>query len=57
MATIDLTVFAGRGLYTTREEIAQIEEAGANRVILWLKQNDLATTLNQLEDYARDLLG
>jgi probable F420-dependent oxidoreductase len=56
MATIDLTVFAGPGKYTAREDIAEVGQAGANRVILWLKPGDLEGTLEHLEGCARDLL-
>ncbi len=54
--SLDFTVFAGRGLHTSREDIDRVAQAGVNRVILWLNEGDLETTLAQLEGFARDLL-
>jgi probable F420-dependent oxidoreductase len=56
MATIDITVFAGPGQYTTRDQHNQVAQVGANRTVVWLAEGDLAATLKQLEGYARELL-
>jgi len=34
----------------------QVEQAGANRTIRWHADGNLAATLKQLENYARNLL-
>lgn len=56
MSTLDLTAFSGPGQYSTKEHLQIVEQAGANRVVLWLAEGDLDATLKQLEGYARELL-
>lgn len=56
MSTIDITAFSGPGQYGTKEQIRMVEQAGANRVVLWLDRGTLDSTLKRLEGFAGDLL-
>jgi probable F420-dependent oxidoreductase len=54
--TLDFTVFGGEKQWRSAKEIHEFEQAGAHRIVLWLKHEDLNTALSDMEDIARSLL-
>ena len=54
--TLDFTVFGGEKQWRSAEEIREFERAGADRVVLWLKHENLNTVLSDMEDLARSVL-
>jgi probable F420-dependent oxidoreductase len=53
---LDFTVFGGEGQWRSAKDIREFERAGANRVVLWLKSEDLNTVLSEMEEMAREVL-
>lgn len=56
VGTLDITVFGSFGQWHTGEEIAALEQAGANRVTLWINAFDAEQTINEMESLAKELL-
>lgn len=54
---LDVSVFGLQGQWRTRDEVAALEAAGADRVIIWLQDVPLDEILKELEDLAAELLG
>jgi probable F420-dependent oxidoreductase len=52
----DFTAFGGEGQWRSKKEIQQFEGAGATRVVLWLKGQDLNSILPEMEDLASKVL-
>lgn len=52
LATIDFTVFGMHGQFRNPEEISGLGDAGANRVILWLKNLTLDDIRRELDELA-----
>jgi hypothetical protein len=52
-----ITVFALEQQWRTKPELKALQQAGANRVILWLLRHDLKSILDELEELARKVLG
>lgn len=51
-----VSVFGLQGQWRTREEVAALEAAGADRVIVWLADASLQEILAELEALAAELL-
>jgi probable F420-dependent oxidoreductase len=55
-STLDITVLGGPGQWRKGEEVAALEKAGANRVILWLSTRGTEGAVAEIETLAKDLL-
>lgn len=55
-STIDISVFGGMTQWRTREEVAALGKAGANRVVVWLLASDTGGAVKELETLAGELL-
>jgi probable F420-dependent oxidoreductase len=53
----DFTVFALEHQWRSKPEIQALQQAGANRVVLWILGADLNSILAELEDLAKKVLG
>jgi probable F420-dependent oxidoreductase len=53
---LDFTVFGTEGQWKSTKEIREFEQAGANRVVLWVGGQDLNSILPEMEDLARKVL-
>jgi probable F420-dependent oxidoreductase len=53
----DFTVFALEQQWRTKADLKALADAGANRVVLWILQPDLASILKELDELARTVLG
>jgi alkanesulfonate monooxygenase SsuD/methylene tetrahydromethanopterin reductase-like flavin-dependent oxidoreductase (luciferase family) len=51
-----VSVFGLQGQWRTRDEVAALEAAGADRVIVWLEDASLEEILKELETLAAELL-
>ncbi len=56
ISTIDFTVFGMHGQFRRPEQIKALEDAGAGRVILWLKNLELDDILQELNELADEVL-
>jgi alkanesulfonate monooxygenase SsuD/methylene tetrahydromethanopterin reductase-like flavin-dependent oxidoreductase (luciferase family) len=54
--SLSVSVFGLQGQWRTRDEVASLEAAGAERVIIWLQDVPLDEILKELEDLAAELL-
>jgi len=55
--TIDITAFSLPGQWETGDDVRALEQAGANRLIVWLTdEGTLEPTMNRLETLAAELL-
>lgn len=54
--TLDVTAFSLPGQWETQGDIAKLEQAGANRLILWLSEGDLEHVIGSLEAHAAEML-
>ena len=54
--TIDFTVFGAEGQWRSTKEIHEFEQAGANRMVLWLTGQDLNSILAEIDDLASRVL-
>lgn len=54
-AAIDITVFAPDGLFRSAAALAELAEAGADNVVLWLKGHNGDDLLNELDELAAAL--
>lgn len=54
--TLDFTVFGMHGQYRDKEELHALRAAGANRVILWIRQLELDGILRELDELSTELL-
>jgi probable F420-dependent oxidoreductase len=52
IATIDFTVFGMHGQFRSAKDIEDLKNAGAGRVILWVKSLELDDILRELDDIA-----
>ncbi len=55
-ATVDITAFGLDGQWRTADDIAALEKAGANRVVLWLLARETEGLVAELEDLAAEVL-
>ena len=55
-ASIQVVAFGGPGQYRTREAIKDLEQAGADRVTIWLEHSGGNGALEEIEELARQLL-
>ena len=55
-ASIQVVAFGGPGQYRTPEAINGLEQAGANRVSIWLESNSEDEALEEIEELASRLL-
>ena len=55
-ASIQIHAFGGPGQYRTREAIKDLEQAGADRVTIWLEHSGGNGALEEIEELARQLL-
>ncbi len=53
---IQIMAFGASGYYRDREAIKDLEEAGADRVTIWLDNTDGPDSLRELENIAREVL-
>jgi probable F420-dependent oxidoreductase len=53
----DFTVFALEHQWRSKPEIQALQQAGANRVVLWILGADLNSILAELDDLAKKVLG
>ena len=51
--SLDFTAFGTERQWKSAKEIRELEQAGANRVVLWLNGQDLKSILPEMEDLAR----
>ena len=54
--SLDFTAFGTERQWKSAKEIRELEQAGANRVVLWLNGQDLKSILPEMEDLARVIL-
>jgi alkanesulfonate monooxygenase SsuD/methylene tetrahydromethanopterin reductase-like flavin-dependent oxidoreductase (luciferase family) len=52
----DFTVFALEQQWRTKPELQALQQAGANRVVLWILRHDLKSILSEIEELARKVL-
>jgi probable F420-dependent oxidoreductase len=52
---IDVTVFSPPGCFRKASDVAEVEKAGADNVLLWLMGADEASLLSELEDLAGEV--
>jgi len=52
----DFTVFALEHQWRTKPELQALQQAGANRVVLWILRHDLKSILSEIEELARKVL-
>ncbi len=55
-ASIEVVAWGGPGQYRTRDAIAALEEAGANRATIWLASNSENAALEEIEELASQVL-
>jgi probable F420-dependent oxidoreductase len=55
-SALDFTAFAGEKQWRSAKDIRELEQAGANRVVLWLSGQDLNSIIPEMEDLARNVL-
>jgi alkanesulfonate monooxygenase SsuD/methylene tetrahydromethanopterin reductase-like flavin-dependent oxidoreductase (luciferase family) len=53
---LDFTVFGIEGQWQTKAEIQEFAKAGADRVVVWLGNDDLNGTLREMERLAKALI-
>jgi probable F420-dependent oxidoreductase len=51
--SLDFTAFGTEQQWKSTKDIRELEQAGANRVVLWLNGQDLKSILPEMEDLAR----
>ena len=56
IATIDFTVFGMHGQFRDREQLGALKQAGAGRVILWIKHLGLDDIRRELDELASEVL-
>jgi probable F420-dependent oxidoreductase len=54
--TLDVTAFSLPGQWETADHIKALEQAGANRLILWLSEGNLDHVMTRLEAHAAEML-
>ncbi len=54
--SLDITAFAPDGLFRTASEVSQLEKAGADNLVIWLRGQNQQELLAELEDLAGALL-
>lgn len=55
-STIDILAFGSAGYFTHREQVLALQEAGADRVTIWLEQTEGDGALAEMEAIARQVL-
>ncbi len=55
-ASIDITLFSPDGCFRKAHEVAEVEKAGADNLVLWLQGQDEASILAELDTLAGELL-
>ena len=55
-ASIQVMAFGGPGQFRDREVIKDLEQAGANRVTIWLENTEGKQAVSEIEEIARQLL-
>ena len=55
-ASIQILAFGGTGQFRDREVIKDLEQAGANRVTIWLENTEGKQAVSEIEEIARQLL-
>ncbi len=55
-AELDVTAFSLPGQWDTSEDVQALEQAGANRVVLWLGEGNVDQMMNRLETLAAAVL-
>jgi alkanesulfonate monooxygenase SsuD/methylene tetrahydromethanopterin reductase-like flavin-dependent oxidoreductase (luciferase family) len=54
--SIEVLAFGFGGQFRSREAIQELEDAGANRVTIWLNQTDGQAALTEMDEIARQVL-
>ena len=54
---MDFTVFGIEGQWQASAQIQEFAKAGANRVVVWLGNDDLKGTLREMERLAKAVIG
>ena len=54
--TLNFTVFGGANQWRSAEEIRELQQVGADRIVLWLNGQDLNSILSEMNNLARSVL-